>query len=433
MNVYRFPFKRKDIPTIAERSKEEVVTINMAEQQTNQLQFINLTEDDLRIIKYMQPLISENVDAIVDSFYQQIAEQDNLSAIIQQHSSTERLKVTLKRHVLEMMNGSLDASYIEQRNRIAKTHYLIELEPNWYLGAFQLLQEHIFQFAFDKTENKEDFFQFSCAMNKIFSFEQQLVLERYREENISIIQETHEMAQNQVKEEVHHTASELFKIHESVQQSLDKLTIVSEDVHDFMNNSAKRAGETKTVASTGYTSLESFHHAIKTIVDRLRGLREVVDGLHTSSKEIEEVLTFIKSIAEQTNLLSLNSNIEAARAGEAGKGFAVVAQEIRKLANLTKNSVSQISQAIAVNHEHIADVTNVLAIVENTMTEGTKAFENINTSFESVDVAMSENLKLIEKASDEVASLNGNISAISQLSETLSETVETLQDKISQA
>jgi methyl-accepting chemotaxis protein len=68
--------------------------------------------------------------------------------------------------------------------------------------------------------------------------------------------------------------------------------------------------------------------------------------VNSNSKEIDNVIGFISDIAQQSNLLGLNAAIEAARAGENGRTFSVVAQEIRKLANNSKDATSQVSDSL---------------------------------------------------------------------------------------
>lgn len=86
------------------------------------------------------------------------------------------------------------------------------------------------------------------------------------------------------------------------------------------------------------------------------------------AQQIEKIFGIVTGIAEQTNLLSLNASIESARAGEHGKGFAVVANEVRKLSEDTKKTVSTVSELvnntntqINIVSKHIKDVNELVS------------------------------------------------------------------------
>ena len=75
-------------------------------------------------------------------------------------------------------------------------------------------------------------------------------------------------------------------------------------------------------------------------------------------KEIEVMAETIEEISEQTNLLALNAAIESQRAGEAGKGFAVVAEEVRTLAEASKDAVVSIKETIKKVEKSFEDLSN---------------------------------------------------------------------------
>ncbi|MEM6465688.1 MAG: methyl-accepting chemotaxis protein [Pseudomonadota bacterium] len=70
------------------------------------------------------------------------------------------------------------------------------------------------------------------------------------------------------------------------------------------------------------------------------------DAMTSTSAEVAELLSAIRTIAQQTKLLAVNASIEAARAGDAGLGFAVVAEEVRALSERTTSAVGSISQKL---------------------------------------------------------------------------------------
>ena len=115
--------------------------------------------------------------------------------------------------------------------------------------------------------------------------------------------------------------------------------------------------ETKEVLETLVTDMSHFVSMIAQSAQKQHDLGGKVDSLSQQATQIKNVLSIIGDIADQTNLLALNAAIEAARAGEHGRGFAVVADEVRKLAERTQTSLSDISATTNVIVQTIHDVT----------------------------------------------------------------------------
>src|SRR5690606_26131053 len=99
------------------------------------------------------------------------------------------------------------------------------------------------------------------------------------------------------------------------------------------------AGEVEQASQRGSSYMGTLTVKTGQTEEMTRSMVDKVDKLKESTGSIRKILDVMGNVSKQTNILSLNATIEAARAGTAGKGFMVVADEIRKLADQSRQSI----------------------------------------------------------------------------------------------
>ena len=213
---------------------------------------------------------------------------------------------------------------------------------------------------------------------------------------------------------------------ENCLERMDDLSKKIEVVTDNANKIAEIADNTKGIVSSGLGTISELKDKVKATSQVTAEVISNIQDLDEASGSIAKIIGAINDIADQTSLLSLNASIEAARAGDAGRGFAVVADSIRKLAEQSLNSVSEIKDIVNKIQKQTVDTVEVAKQAELIVSSQEDALKNTIDVFHDIDnhvSGLADNLsKISEGINDMDVAKRDTLSAIESISAVAEET-----------
>ncbi len=202
--------------------------------------------------------------------------------------------------------------------------------------------------------------------------------------------------------------------------TVEEMSRIIDKVAENAKTAANISTETVNSATEGATAVESAMKQMNNIAQSVNNSSTVVTRLGGRSKEIGNIIQVIADIANQTNLLALNAAIEAARAGEQGRGFAVVAEEVRKLAEQSQNSATQISGMIKEIQAETSEAVNSMQDGNRQVEIGIEVVNDAGKRFKDIEA-------LIDKVAEQVNGISGYVEDVSNGSGKILTAVEAIE------
>ena len=214
--------------------------------------------------------------------------------------------------------------------------------------------------------------------------------------------------------------------------SVSEMAIGANSVAKMSVDSADALAKTTRISTEAVDSVNGLVDDIALVDNKTQDNQYKIKDLSASVSEISNFMGVIASIADQTNLLALNAAIEAARAGEAGRGFAVVAEEVRKLAEESRNaskSVEDLVTKLSASAGEAIDATEEsVKIVRGIRDKAGETVEGLSGALREITSANEAIQSIAAVAQEQAASSTEISSAIDEIRKSTDQITEKMAD-----
>ncbi len=221
-----------------------------------------------------------------------------------------------------------------------------------------------------------------------------------------------------------HTSSSVSEVSSTVSEISQAAKVASNKAKNVVENSQN----VLTISSSGSEATQETVEKINLIRDQMRSIGQAVVTLSEQSQAIDEIVSSVQDLADQSNLLAVNASIEAARAGDQGRGFAVVSQEIKTLADESKEATDQIRRILDDTRKWVSTVVMATEqgtkAVESGVEQSVIAGDSIKSLVERVASSAQEATVIAASTEEQLAGIEQASSAMVQIEKAMHQNLE---------
>jgi heme-based aerotactic transducer len=396
-----------------------------------------LREDDLERLHDVEEVITPLAPEVAASFYEQILQQPDLRRIIESNTSVERLQRSLQYYLESSFDGKFTDLRIEASRRIGMVHDRVDVPLMSYIAATLRIDRFVYPALVNRfADDPVGLCGALMAYRKMMTADVAIIVQTFIDSRFVEAKAKSELLVHRLDEQTDHlggqqheldnVAATLAAAAQQAHASASSLSGLAGDMAeqaDAANDLVERAVGT---ASEGAVVVERTGEAVGEMRTSVAGIVDEIAVLAQQGEKITKIVGVIKAIADQTNLLALNAAIEAARAGEHGRGFAVVADEVRRLAESTRQSLGDINE---INDKSLLAIQNVRTAVDSASRVAESVEQETGSahdSFNAIQDVVTQTAEALRSIVSAVTAANASSREVTTMSEDVARTAENL-------